>query len=983
MQSPSTKKYSMACDMQGGRMRNTTGRETYSGTDGGKDVEIDRGISGCQRSDQRGTAEPAAAPSRGCLVSGMGGSLPCCRTVDETVKEDDDGVDRELTSAPLPPQQSTAHFPHVRSLPMHSSPPSEASAACALSPTSRPPCPSVKDGCASVSSVAELQAKLAALDSLDDVSLLCNGLLQLLRQASREVLEADAKAVPILDRVERLGKAAQDDIWRALGEPVFEKRMKILQRQRKSRTVLLEEIEQLKVEPGYEPSFAALGRRLREELHSWPKNLLSWMAAVANGTKKRRLSKPGPQTFGQMLHYVNVRNLHHVLAELEKAKITRVFRCRLDLRPTEAILEPSGSSIDGQALEDLLDYDLKSAVLPDQCSDMRLGIGEDGLLCLLLKDAQSIAKTLRARVPASVDPLAHAPTAALGETRVLRPTLEGRWKGHAVHDSSTVADDDQQHAEPLRKKTWSRGPVASAVTASGPAAPSGVLPHAPPRPPINASQLPEGCVAPLAAVRSHASSADGDVDPGRTILDELREEAEVHVGAILSECERVLQDLDSEHTSGAPGPGADKLRRLLRVLDQRTWVTGWWPSEDNVAFGGCLRDKESADVHFYTAVTWSSARYWKGALRVPTVVVDGELRDLSTKLQDRFIYGLETHHPDTKVEAQHAPLHEVDGASHSPTNHITIRQALQLIKEPCKHISARSWTSIIDLLNLNDIVKHPPPEFFRHRNTDLLRTARAWADVFAAEPIGKYSAANDLGSGLFGCVSFVLYAIRGSWSDLHLDVLNGTWVRCLHGRKLWPLALDLTRDEQAELAELGCDWLPPAGKFKSLLLKPGYTLIMPAGEFIPHAPLTLEDCLMDGGRYWDERAVLRVLENMQFIFANADCTNEELPRGLRETLIGLKMIIFDRLEGDWQSLDESDTYQDASVYRKAFNEKFAALRAQVACLCVPGRCVANECVCIKRGWGCSLWCHDVRKCIPQALKELDRQELWKWDRAHS
>ena len=72
---------------------------------------------------------------------------------------------------------------------------------------------------------------------------------------------------------------------------------------------------------------------------------------------------------------------------------------------------------------------------------------------------------------------------------------------------------------------------------------------------------------------------------------------------------------------------------------------------------------------------------------------------------------------------------------------------------------------------------------------------------------------------------------------------------------------------------------------------------------------------------------------MQFIFANADCTNEELPRGLCETLIGLKMIIFDRLEGDWQSLDESDTYQDAGVYRKAFNEKFAALRAQVACSC--------------------------------------------------
>ncbi|KAK1819007.1 hypothetical protein LTR12_006580 [Friedmanniomyces endolithicus] len=483
------------------------------------------------------------------------------------------------------------------------------------------------------------------------------------------------------------------------------------------------------------------------------------MAAVANGTKKRRLSKPGPQTFGQMLHHVNVRNLLHVLAELKKAKVTRVFRCQLDLRPTEAILEPSGASIDGQALEDLLDYDLKSAVLLDQCSDMRLGIGEDRLLCLLHKDAQSIAKTLRAQVPASVDPLACAPTAAaLSETRVLRPTLEGRWKGYAVHDSSTVADDDQEYAEPLRKKTWSRGPVASAVTASGPAVPLGVLPHAPPRPQINALQLPEGRVAPLAAARSHASSADRDVDPGRTIVDELQEEAEVHVDAILSECERVLQDLDSEHTSGVPGPGADKLRRLLCVLDCRTWVTGWWPSEDNEAFGDCLWDKESADVHFYTAVTWSSARYWKGALRVPTVVIDGELRDLSTKLQDRFIYSLKTHHPDTKVETQHAPLHEVDGASYSPTNHITIRQALQFIKELCKHISDRSWTSIINLLNLNDLVNHPEPDFFRHRNTDLLCTACAWADVYAAEPIGKYSAANDLGSGLFSCVSFVLYA---------------------------------------------------------------------------------------------------------------------------------------------------------------------------------------------------------------------------------
>ncbi|KAL5371085.1 hypothetical protein DPSP01_014502 [Paraphaeosphaeria sporulosa] len=138
---------------------------------------------------------------------------------------------------------------------------------------------------------------------------------------------------------------------------------------------------------------------------------------------------------------------------------------------------------------------------------------------------------------------------------------------------------------------------------------------------------------------------------------------------------------------------------------------------------------------------------------------------------------------------------------------------------------------------------------------------------------------------LEACLKFLLYGERGSFSGYHMDVLNGTWVQCKTGLKLW-LVYGGPWDEavQKAYAEDGLDWKPAPGTVQGILLRPGDTLIMRPGYPVIHAVLTIEDSFMTGGMIWPESSIAQVMTNIGYIVQNSLSTNEDAPRQLPQVL---------------------------------------------------------------------------------------------------
>ncbi|KAK7178567.1 hypothetical protein PSPO01_15384 [Paraphaeosphaeria sporulosa] len=134
-------------------------------------------------------------------------------------------------------------------------------------------------------------------------------------------------------------------------------------------------------------------------------------------------------------------------------------------------------------------------------------------------------------------------------------------------------------------------------------------------------------------------------------------------------------------------------------------------------------------------------------------------------------------------------------------------------------------------------------------------------------------------------LKFLLYGERGSVSGYHMDVLNGTWVQCKTGLKLWLVHCDPWDEAvQKAYAEDGLDWKPAPATVQGILLRPGDTLIMRPGYPVIHAVLTIEDSFMTGGMIWPESSIAQVMTNIGYILQNSLSTNEDAPRQLPQVL---------------------------------------------------------------------------------------------------
>jgi hypothetical protein len=210
---------------------------------------------------------------------------------------------------------------------------------------------------------------------------------------------------------------------------------------------------------------------------------------------------------------------------------------------------------------------------------------------------------------------------------------------------------------------------------------------------------------------------------------------------------------------------------------------------------------------------------------------------------------------------------------------------------------------------------------------------------------------------LNACIRFCLFSDRLAPSLSHLDILNGTWVTCLSGYKMW-FVYDGPWDEQAqgEFREQGELWMP-VGRMKLVLLGPGDTLIMRPGYPIVHAVVTLDDSVMVGGMLWPQHGLFKLAGSLDYITSNPGTTNEYIPKQLPEYLDALDRLARSQVvEGGYARHPITITAQDTA----ALESLKAKLRPKLSCTCEGGFCL-NTCPCSiansSRMTGCTSWCH--------------------------
>ncbi|CZR64900.1 uncharacterized protein PAC_14800 [Phialocephala subalpina] len=219
--------------------------------------------------------------------------------------------------------------------------------------------------------------------------------------------------------------------------------------------------------------------------------------------------------------------------------------------------------------------------------------------------------------------------------------------------------------------------------------------------------------------------------------------------------------------------------------------------------------------------------------------------------------------------------------------------------------------------------------------------------------------------GLEKSINFTLCGQAGFLTHWHMDNDGfATWVTVEKSHdeeddggtlKYWAMVIldHLSPEHQttalAEFAKHGYRWQPEPSWVRVFSLVPGHTLIMPGGTI--HAVVTVTDCLMTGGMYWDKRIfVSHTLPTWQFIAKNRDLvTNEDPSMQILEVLQWLKTDI--RYDPKGYNISPDDILGVEGMIQDILDNS-------VPCKCQ--RC-GSRCPCRRRGFLCYQDCK-LRKC---------------------
>ncbi|CZR68402.1 uncharacterized protein PAC_18301 [Phialocephala subalpina] len=132
-------------------------------------------------------------------------------------------------------------------------------------------------------------------------------------------------------------------------------------------------------------------------------------------------------------------------------------------------------------------------------------------------------------------------------------------------------------------------------------------------------------------------------------------------------------------------------------------------------------------------------------------------------------------------------------------------------------------------------------------------------------------------------LNFAILGQAYASSGFHKDSSGfGAFIRCVFGIKLWPILTTLNIQQSTRFEVEGEKWIPEDDHSVPIVsVFPGDTLIMLAGNANVHGPITLQNCYMEGGNFWDDKRLLEILGQIKNEWQNPITTNEYLPFHLR------------------------------------------------------------------------------------------------------
>lgn len=281
-----------------------------------------------------------------------------------------------------------------------------------------------------------------------------------------------------------------------------------------------------------------------------------------------------------------------------------------------------------------------------------------------------------------------------------------------------------------------------------------------------------------------------------------------------------------------------------------------------------------------------------------------------------------------------------------------------------------------NLLNLRAIGDAAQPAFIQQPRMQVLKEllGRISGDVGKPTTSDNVTASSDTLPStpidVESCLHFGIFGMTGSFSGPHLDILSGTWVRCLDGVKAWIVATDLQRKDYEEFADVQPLTWCPHERTKIIILEQGDVLFLPPGADIIHAPVTLETCWMEGGMVWDRFNLSRTLESVRWITQRPFVTNETVPEQLRTVLEALMEVV---KKGPISKLAER-------------------IPAELYCSCDASKCRTVHCPCLLRDADCNArWCKGHANkptlgCLPappQRTHEASDDESSRWSESES
>jgi hypothetical protein len=268
----------------------------------------------------------------------------------------------------------------------------------------------------------------------------------------------------------------------------------------------------------------------------------------------------------------------------------------------------------------------------------------------------------------------------------------------------------------------------------------------------------------------------------------------------------------------------------------------------------------------------------------------------------------------------------------------------------------------INILNLAPTTHRPRPQCLAQDRFTLIDQLVAEARGHATDQVGKTTQSvtkNHPPRDFEDCLAFEIFGQAYCASLWHKDSSAvGTWVRCEFGLKLWPIVAHLSDKQRLDFKAFGEGWKPGPEEVPVVALFPGDTLIMFPENHNVHAPITMEDCHMTGGMFWDDKNVAVILENILNQISTERISNEDIPKQLRFIIQALLFRPFRlRRNDDDRVEDERLDYERVKNLCKSVLDKLSPCECGERCLAATG---PSQCRCKAGGIDCTVACHPAK-----------------------